>query len=85
MVPETADELVPEFLESIPIDVITDDPLKYKLQDNQPLVYSVGADLDDDGGIESLDSDGKPVFDVINHLGSNTIDGDWILWPTAYE
>ena len=85
MVPETADELVPEFLESIPIDVITGDPLKYKLQDNQPLVYSVGADLDDDGGVESLDSDGKPVLNVIDQIGSYPIDGDWILWPTAYE
>ena len=27
--PETADEMVPEFLASIPIDVITGDPLKY--------------------------------------------------------
>ena len=83
--PETADELVPEFLDSIPIDVITGDPLKYKLQDNQPLVYSVGADLDDDGGVESLDSDGKPVLNVIEQIGFYPIDGDWILWPTAYE
>ena len=83
--PESADEMVPEFLASIPIDVITGDPLKYQLKDGLPLIYSVGADLDDDGGVESLDSDGKPVLNVINNLGSKTIDGDWILWPAVYE
>ena len=83
--PESADEMVPEFLASIPIDVITGDPLKYQLKDGLPLIYSVGTDLDDDGGVESLDSDGKPVLNVINNLGSKTIDGDWILWPAVYE
>ena len=83
--PETANELVPKFLPSIPMDVITGHPLKYQLQGGLPMIYSVGVDLDDDGGVESLDSDGKPVLSVINNLGSKTIDGDWILWPAFYE
>ena len=83
--PETANELVPKFLPSIPMDVITGHPLKYQLQGGLPMIYSVGVDLDDDGGVESLDSDGKPVLSVINNLGSKTIDGDWILWPAVNE
>ncbi len=83
--PETADELVPNFLTSIPMDVISGDPLKYRLKDDLPMIFSVGADLDDDGGVESLDSDGKPVSDVILQLGDGTIDGDWVLWPNTTD
>ena len=83
--PETINQLVPEFLESVPVDVITGDPLKYQLTDGEPVIYSVGADLDDDGGVEAVDSDGKEVTDVNQHFypaNTNKLDGDWVLWPS---
>ena len=82
--PETINQLVPEFLESVPVDVITGDPLKYQLTDGEPVIYSVGADLDDDGGVEAVDSDGEEVIDVNQHFypaNTNKLDGDWVLWP----
>ena len=81
--PETADELVPEFLEQVPVDMVTGQPLHYRLQDGEPLIYSVGQDRDDDGGMEAFKLDGERL-DVHRHFDQNVaqpVDGDWILWP----
>lgn len=83
--PETIDQLVPEFLESMPLDVITGNPLKYLLTDDGLEIYSVGADLDDDGGVETVDPMDKTVIDANQHFysaNSKKFDGDWILWPS---
>ena len=48
--PASLSELTPELLPAIPADRITGDPVKYRLIDGKPLVYSVGADRVDDGG-----------------------------------
>jgi hypothetical protein len=53
--PETLDELVPDFLEKVPIDFMDGKPLRYKFVDaKRYLLYSVGEDGKDDGG------DGSP-------------------------
>ena len=81
--PETADELVPEFLDEIPVDMVTGQLLNYRLQDGKPLIYSVGQDRDDDGGVEATDSDGERLYGH-EHFYQNVTqpaDGDWILWP----
>ena len=62
--------------------------MTYKLVDGKPLVYSVGSDLDDDGGAFPFPKPGvgKPV----SFIGGNELaigqddsrfDGDWILYP----
>jgi len=82
--PETADELVPEFLEEIPVDVVTGQPLHYRLQAGQPLIYSVGQDRDDDEGAGAFGSDGERLY-AHEHFEQNVTqpaDGDWILWPS---
>jgi hypothetical protein len=71
--PETLDQLVPEFLPSVPIDQVDGEPLGYRLVDGQPLLYSVGGNGTDGGGTRS-----KPSYP-----GLTTSDGDWILWPPA--
>jgi len=48
--PDTWDDLVPKYLAQIPIDPFTGDPLKLKREDGALLIYSVGADGEDDGG-----------------------------------
>ena len=81
--PETADELVPEFLEEIPVDVVTGQPLHYRLQAGQPLIYSAGQDRDDDEGAGAFGSDGERLY-AHEHFEQNVTqpaDGDWILWP----
>ncbi len=50
--PESLDALVPEFLDEIPADPFGDGPVKCKRLENGYVVYSVGHDGEDDGGLE---------------------------------
>ena len=53
--PETLDELVPEFLSSVPIDLYDGKPLRYHPNANGTyLLYSTGEDGKDDGGDPTL-------------------------------
>jgi hypothetical protein len=58
--PEGLRDLTSEYLKSIPEDRFTGKPLKYVRQNDGYLLYSVGADLNDDKGENDEDS---PVFD----------------------
>jgi hypothetical protein len=53
--PEKLDDLVPEFLPSVPTDPFDGAPIRYRRLPSGYVVYSVGADGHDDGGRE------KPV------------------------
>ncbi len=46
--PESLDELVPEYIDKIPIDDFDGKPLRYSKQ--KKIIYSVGPDMKDDGG-----------------------------------
>ncbi|HTU27262.1 MAG TPA: hypothetical protein VMF30_17775, partial [Pirellulales bacterium] len=48
--PEQLSELVPDYLPAVPADRFDGQPLRYRLFDGQPRVYSVGPDLVDHGG-----------------------------------
>jgi hypothetical protein len=48
--PETLDQLVPDYLAAVPVDPFDGAPLRYKRFDRSFLVYSVGEDGKDDGG-----------------------------------
>ena len=64
--PERLDALVPRFLDRIPNDVISGEPLRYRRRDNgQFVLYSVGWNEKDDGGMP-----GKSLFDEKT--------GDWV-------
>ena len=88
--PESIDELIPKWIKSVPLDVVSGKPLNYRLEDGKPLIYSVGVDLDDDNGVEAVDPLGKTFqemnLDESRHLLDTVdnvyrLDGDWILWP----
>jgi hypothetical protein len=66
--PETLDLLVPGFIQKLPADVIGGQPLRYrrKSPDNF-LLYSVGWNEIDDGGVCIRDENGSAVLDQ----------GDW--------
>ena len=71
--PQTLDALTPQFIQKIPTDVLTGEPLKYQRNaDGKFLLYSVGWNEKDDGG------------QVVMHGGSSgSVDitkGDWV-WP----
>ncbi len=74
--PESLDALTPQFLETMPHDIIGGQPLRYRRTDNGKfLLYSVGWNEKDDGGAISLNKDGKPDFDQ----------GDWVWQMQAPE
>jgi hypothetical protein len=64
--PEKLDALVPQFISKIPNDLLTGEPYKYRRTDDGRFVlYSVGWDEKDDGGVP-----GKMLFDEKQ--------GDWV-------
>jgi len=66
--PETLDTLTPQFIETIPHDIIGGQPLHYRrTDDGKFLLYSVGWNETDDGG---LDLSQKNKFDFTQ--------GDWV-------
>jgi hypothetical protein len=70
--PELLDELVPDYLPRVPVDLMAADGRKivYVRNDNNPLVYSVGMNARDEGGkyVQSTRAtrrSGKPLPDDI--------------------
>jgi hypothetical protein len=70
--PETLAALTPQYVPTIPADVITGQPMKYhRAGDNRFQLYSVGWNEKDDGGKVVLNNDGKTPI---------VTEGDWV-WP----
>ena len=75
--PNTLDELIPEFLKSVPTDYMDGEPLRYQRSgDGTFLLYSVGENGLDDGG--------NPAFPKYvqssNYYWQNSEALDWV-WP----
>jgi len=69
--PESLAALAPQFLEKIPHDVINGEPLHYRrTDDGQFVLYSVGWNEKDDGGVV--------VFKKGSSPDANTDQGDWV-------
>lgn len=82
--PAQLDELAPRYLPQLPIDRINGKPLQMRLIDGAPVVYSVGADRDDDGGRAPSGENGdwyaSPGGVWGNAAAYDESDGDWVLW-----
>ncbi len=91
--PSSLEELVPRLLAVVPPDRFDGEPLRYVMVDGQPVLYSVGADRDDDGGRPAIFAEtGEPDPDAATkwvapseleaeRASGDLPDGDWILWP----
>jgi hypothetical protein len=95
--PASLAELTPRWLPAAPIDRFVGVPMGYRTPGTAggpPTIYGVGADLDDDAGVEP--ADGKlrrsPRFRTRAHLDAwrradpagfarEVPDGDWVLFP----
>jgi hypothetical protein len=77
--PKSLSELKPTFLSEIPVDRFTGEPIKYRLINSRPLLYSVGADLIDDGGTPPPGDPLKAANWTI--APKEAPRGDWILYP----
>jgi hypothetical protein len=80
--PDRLDQLVPALLPAVPPDRCDGQPLRYKLVDGKPLIYSVGDDKIDGGGKLPVDShyNPDPFRNAIDGKDSPP-QGDWILYP----
>lgn len=58
--PATLAELVPRYLQSLPTDIADGQPIRYRVSDGRPLIYSIGMDRVDNEGRPAM-KDGKPV------------------------
>jgi hypothetical protein len=94
--PATLAELVPTTMPALPIDRFDGQPLRYRLIDGRPVLYSVGTDREDDGGVPPPRGLIADVWVPPSRAGNSTIitadgrrvpyhDGDWILFPPAAE
>jgi len=81
--PQSWSEIPEEILKSVPLDQLTGEGLKFKITKEQPVVYSLGNDRDDDGGHRLSEASRQGNWDrftLSKSVDKNT-DGDWILWP----
>jgi hypothetical protein len=88
--PQSLHELVPALLPEIPIDRITGDPVKYRVINGKPIVYSVGVDHKDDGGRPPIvhgESENLAAarWPEPGQAGKPVSDGDWVLYPLPKE
>ena len=81
--PKRLDELTPLLLPAVPADRITGDPIKYRLVNGHPLLYSVGDDRQDDGGVPPMTADGPDYSGAARWPlpGQTVTRGDWVLYP----
>jgi hypothetical protein len=61
--PAKLDDLVPEFLPAVPLDPFDRQPLRYRVTESGALLYSLGVDQLDDGGLEDP-VDGDLTFEL---------------------
>lgn len=89
--PASLADLSPRYLPTVPADRFDGQPLRYRLVDGQPVIYSIGVDGDDDGGRAPDSESGRrwvrqwqppSVVETLKAQGSPEVpDGDWVLWP----
>jgi hypothetical protein len=77
--PEALDALAPQFITKLPHDIINGQPLKYRRTDDGSFVlYSVGWNETDDGGIVASSPDPKGVNRREEGKPVNLTEGDWV-------
>lgn len=78
--PDSLSQVTPELLPEIPVDRITGDPVKYRLIDGKPVVYSVGADRIDDGGRPPETVERSVTASLWGIDPQSAPRGDWLLF-----
>jgi hypothetical protein len=90
--PDSLSLLSPRWLPTLPVDPITGKPLRYRIVNDRPAVYSVGVDRDDDcgRGANSRDEDTtfdstptSPLYFDSKPVAGEEHDGDWVIWSTV--
>jgi len=72
--PKKLAELTPKLLEQVPADPFTGEPLIYRRTEDGYVLYSVGPDLEDDGGVENEDD--REEGDLVVRVPPDVADED---------
>lgn len=88
-------ELVPTHLPRVPLDPFDGSAMRYRAPsggESRPLLYSVGADGVDDGGLMPTTKEDRSAVSRLPSSGSTGSEdgaplpkGDWVLWPVPLE
>jgi hypothetical protein len=62
--PSHLDDLVPAYLDSVPLDPFDGHPLRLAVKNDRRIIYSVGPELVDDGGADLVQGKGDIVFNL---------------------
>ncbi|MEZ6094256.1 MAG: hypothetical protein R3C03_08445 [Pirellulaceae bacterium] len=97
--PSSANDLLGTYIDELPIDPLSGDPLKLTSSEQGVRIYADGNDKDDDGGIPmavNLDStphknqnldwsdpNVRPLPAGEFNFAAHDLDGDWVIWPRA--
>ncbi len=80
--PEMLAELSPRYLPTLPVDPMTGEALHYRVTETGPIVYGVGTNRKDDGGVATPNSRDAWQWRFSEPLREKPeYQGDWILWP----
>lgn len=66
--PSRLEELVPGYLPRVPVDVFSGGPLVYRASENGYILYSVGQNGQDDGGVARSEED-RNADDIVVRAG----------------
>lgn len=91
--PDALGKLVPTYLEGLPLDLADGKPIRYRLVDGKPLIYSIGMDRVDNEGRPAMEGNSpartqdwrdaataaRMVADGFPN--ASKFDGDIVLWP----
>ncbi|MGD0770497.1 MAG: hypothetical protein ABSB42_20115 [Tepidisphaeraceae bacterium] len=72
MFPSHLDDLVPNYLDAVPIDPFDGQPLRLAIKNGQWIIYSVGPDGVDDGGVEMVNGKGDVIFTLMSRPAQAT-------------
>ena len=82
--PQSLDALVPQFIAQLPHDLINDQPLHYRrTADGQFVLYSVGWNETDDGGVVGYAEKSSPREESPSRVDLNQ--GDWVWRSSAVK
>lgn len=89
--PASLAELSPTLLPRTPLDMFDGRPVRYKVVDGVPVIYSIGADREDDGGVRPAPrhewdarawrSETEVAEMLADPERRARIDADWVLYP----
>jgi hypothetical protein len=87
--PATLEALSPALMPSPPVDRFDGAALRYRLEGDRPLLYSVGPDRADDGGSPIGRRMMYDVWAAFHGLEGKFVTpehrGDWVLWPRPQD